>query len=135
MKSKPWGLVVRALIRDENGWLLLLRRSTACRRFAGAWEFPGGRVHPGEAIAAAMLRETRDETGIDVRPLSMSGAVEAQIPKMHLVMMFFEVTPIASTSVVLSPEHDGYAWTKPDGIAALHLTPHVREFLKEHPFS
>jgi len=46
---------------------LLVARRTAPPQFAGMWEFPGGKVEPGEAAEAALHRELREELGVQVR--------------------------------------------------------------------
>ena len=46
---------------------LLAARRTAPPQFAGMWEFPGGKVEPGEAPEAALHRELQEELGIGVR--------------------------------------------------------------------
>ena len=50
--------VVAAVLRDARGRILLARR-TAGRDLAGAWEFPGGKVEPGETALQALDRNTR----------------------------------------------------------------------------
>ena len=56
--------VVAAVLRDPRGRILLARR-TVGRELAGLWEFPGGKVEPGEAPEAALVRELREELGIE----------------------------------------------------------------------
>ena len=56
---------VGAVVLDDAGRLLLVRRRNSPGR--GLWSVPGGRVEPGEALAAAVAREVREETGLDVR--------------------------------------------------------------------
>lgn len=46
---------------------MLVARRSAPEQFAGLWEFPGGKVEPGEAAEAALHRELREELGISVR--------------------------------------------------------------------
>jgi 8-oxo-dGTP diphosphatase len=57
--------VVAAVLRDVRGRILLARR-TAGRDLAGAWEFPGGKVEPGETPQQALTRELEEELGIRV---------------------------------------------------------------------
>lgn len=52
------------VLRRDDGAALLQRRP-AGKVFGGYWEFPGGKIHPGEAPAAALARELREEIGID----------------------------------------------------------------------
>ncbi len=56
---------VGAVVLDDAGRLLLVRRRNSPGR--GLWSVPGGRVEPGEALPAAVAREVREETGLDVR--------------------------------------------------------------------
>jgi len=56
--------VVAAVLRDARGRILLARR-TEGRELAGLWEFPGGKVEQGEAPGAALVRELREELGIE----------------------------------------------------------------------
>lgn len=63
--------VVAAVIRDTHGAVLLTRRAEESHQ-GGLWEFPGGKVEPGESRPAALRRELHEELGIDVlqaRPL------------------------------------------------------------------
>ncbi len=57
--------VVAAVIERPDGRFLLARRP-AGKVYAGYWEFPGGKVEPGELLAAALARELHEELGIDV---------------------------------------------------------------------
>jgi 8-oxo-dGTP diphosphatase len=57
--------VVAAVIERPDGRFLLAQRP-AGKVYAGYWEFPGGKVEPGEALAAAITRELHEELGIEV---------------------------------------------------------------------
>lgn len=57
--------VVAAVIERPDGYFLLAQRP-AGKVYAGYWEFPGGKVEPGEPLAAALARELHEELGIDV---------------------------------------------------------------------
>ena len=58
-------LVVAAALYDARGRVLIAQRPQGTHQ-AGRWEFPGGKVAPGESEAAALARELREELGIDV---------------------------------------------------------------------
>jgi 8-oxo-dGTP diphosphatase len=63
--------VVAAVVRDTAGRILFAQRA-APRDYAERWEFPGGKIEPGEAVQAALRRELLEELGIEVlasRPL------------------------------------------------------------------
>lgn len=57
--------VVAAVIERPDGSFLLAQRP-AGKAYAGYWEFPGGKVEPGEPLAAALVRELHEELGIEV---------------------------------------------------------------------
>jgi len=56
--------VVAAVVEQEGRFLITQRRSTAV--LAGLWEFPSGKVEPGESDEAALRRELRERVGVDV---------------------------------------------------------------------
>ncbi len=58
-------LVVACALIDQDGRVLLARRPEG-RAMAGLWEFPGGKVQAGESPEEALIRELREELGIDV---------------------------------------------------------------------
>jgi mutator protein MutT len=59
---------VDAIVRNGNGEILLIRRSDS-----GTWDLPGGAVEPGETPSAALLREVREETGLEVSIVRVAG--------------------------------------------------------------
>ncbi len=58
--------VVVAVLVDRQGRTLLAQRPTG-KAYAGYWEFPGGKVEPGETLRAALTREIREELGVEIR--------------------------------------------------------------------
>lgn len=57
--------VVSAVIKDQHGRVLMGRRK-ASDALPNAWEFPGGKVDPGEGHSQALVREILEETGLDI---------------------------------------------------------------------
>ncbi|GAB3154761.1 NUDIX domain-containing protein [Amycolatopsis stemonae] len=72
----PLGTTIRCvggITFDRRGRLLLIRRANDPG--SGQWSLPGGRVEPGESDEQAVIRELREETGLDVIPGTVIGTV------------------------------------------------------------
>ena len=69
---------VGAIVHDAEGRLLMIRRGHPPGE--GLWSIPGGRVEAGETDAAAVVRETAEETGLRVEPGALAGAVDRPAP-------------------------------------------------------
>ncbi len=83
-------LVSAVALIDRDGRLLLARRPEG-KAMAGLWEFPGGKVEPGESPEAALIRELREELGIEtwrscLAPLSFASHAYDDF---HLLMPLF----------------------------------------------
>lgn len=129
--SKPWGLAVRAIIRDEAGRWLLVHRSSQCKHFAGTWELPGGKMDPGETVDAALRREVREETGLTVLPSGVAGVTEWEMAKVHVVSLYVN-TVMEAGAVTLSAEHDAFDWVAQAELRALELNPQMRDFFSNY---
>lgn len=77
--------VVAAVIRDARGRILLARRTDG-RDLAGLWEFPGGKCEPGEAPGDALVRELREELGIEAKVGDELIRVPQRYPDKRLVL-------------------------------------------------
>lgn len=66
LREGQFMLYVLALLEDADGRVLVTRRALDKRWAAGAWEVPGGGAIAGETSAQAVVREVREETGLDV---------------------------------------------------------------------
>lgn len=100
----PGRLVVGAAIIDRGR--LLAARRTRPPELAGAWEFPGGKVEPGETERQALVRECREELGVEVR---VGRRVGAACPLAgDLVMHVW--TAAVLRGVPEAREHDALRW-------------------------
>ena len=88
--SKPLVLVVAAALVDAQGRLLLAERP-AGKSMAGLWEFPGGKVEPGERPAQSLVRELHEELGLVVEEGSLEPFHFAShdYEKFHLLMPLY----------------------------------------------
>ncbi|UXM93742.1 (deoxy)nucleoside triphosphate pyrophosphohydrolase [Paenarthrobacter sp. JL.01a] len=95
---------------DAPGRLLVARR-TAPPQFAGMWEFPGGKVEPGETPEAALHRELAEELGIEVQlgPELESGSVAGWVLNKRACMRVWFAEITAGRPVALE-DHDELRW-------------------------
>jgi 8-oxo-dGTP diphosphatase len=87
---KPIVLVAAVALIDADGRVLLAERPEG-KHLAGLWEFPGGKVHDGETPESALIRELREELGIDVHESCLAPFTFASYayPDFHLLMPLF----------------------------------------------
>src|ERR1700739_1273702 len=83
-------LVAAVALVDADGRLLLAQRPLG-KPMAGLWEFPGGKVNPGETPEAALIRELAEELGIDVAASCLAPLTFAShsYPDFHLLMPLY----------------------------------------------
>jgi len=81
---------VAAAIIERDGRVLAARRRPGIH-LAGCWEFPGGKVEPGETPEAALVRELQEELGIDTWASCLAPLIFAShsYPDFHLLMPLF----------------------------------------------
>jgi 8-oxo-dGTP diphosphatase len=88
--TKPVLLVVAAALFDAEGRILLAQRPEG-KQLAGLWEFPGGKLEPGETPEAALVRELAEELSITVNETSLEPLTFASFtyPAFHLLMPLY----------------------------------------------
>lgn len=108
----PLVLVAAAALVDSDGRVLLAQRP-AGKPLAGLWEFPGGKVGPGETPEAALVRELREELGIDTAASCLAPIAFASHPyeDFHLLMPVFACR--TWRGVVRPLEAQALAWVTP----------------------
>ena len=128
-------LVAAVVLVDPDGRVLLAQRPPG-KAMAGLWEFPGGKIEPGETPEAALMRELHEELGIDtwascLAPLSFASH---GYDDFHLLMPVFVCRKWQGT--VQSREGQALTWVFPDLLrdypmpaADLPLIPVIRDLL------
>ncbi|MDD7369978.1 MAG: (deoxy)nucleoside triphosphate pyrophosphohydrolase [Berryella intestinalis] len=106
--------VVSALIL-ENGTVLAAQRGHGA--FAGKWEFPGGKIEPGEAPEAALVREIREELDADIEIDGLYRIVEHDYEDFRLRMRCYR-TRLASPTFSLL-EHRSAFWADAEDLGGL----------------
>ncbi len=125
-------VVVAAALIDAGGQVLLQQRP-AGRHHGGLWEFPGGKVEPGEGPIAALVRELHEELAItvapaDCHPLGFAASEDARAPgfavskdSRAIVLLLYAVR--AWHGKASSQEDAALAWCTPDRFAGYPMPP------------
>jgi len=120
--SVPTVLVVAVALVDPDGRVLIAKRPEG-KQLAGMWEFPGGKVEPGERPEQALIRELKEELGIDVNEACLAPFVFAShaYESFHLLMPLYLCR--RWSGVVTAKEHAGLAWVKPNKLGDYPMPP------------
>lgn len=131
MSDQPEVAVGAVVVRD--GELLLVRRGRGPA--AGEWSLPGGRVRLGEQLHEATVRETREETGVDVVVERFVGWVErigSDPEPYHFVILDFACAPLdPQQAPVAGDDAAEAAWVGVDELEGLLLVAGLLDFLLE----
>jgi 8-oxo-dGTP diphosphatase len=111
-ESLPVLLVVAVALVDADGRVLLAQRPPG-KPMAGLWEFPGGKVQDGEAPEAALIRELKEELGIDVTEACLAPLTFAshRYERFHLLMPLYVCR--RWQGIVAAREAQTLAWVRP----------------------
>lgn len=116
--------VIAAVVRRDGRYLLC--RRPAHKRHGGLWEFPGGKLEPGESIVEATRRELAEELGVEVRAVGEL-LHSAHDPGSAFVIEFH---PVEIEGDPRCLEHAALAWVSVGELPAYALAPSDREFVR-----
>ena len=109
MNKDNFRLAVKALI-VQNGKVLLIKRSSHDSHKPGVWEFPGGRLEPGEDPLKGLIREVKEEVGLNIsvlNPLTVASFTRDDGQKISMIT--FLCTP-KTEKIKLGEEHTDAEW-------------------------
>jgi 8-oxo-dGTP diphosphatase len=110
--------VVAAVIY-QDGKVLAAQRGYG--EFKGGWEFPGGKIEPGETQEQAIVREIQEEMAATIEVVEKLGTVEYDYPTFHLTMHCFWTTVKDGKLQLL--EHEGAKWVDKETIHTVDWLP------------
>ena len=88
--EKPYIISVYAILRNEKGEILLLRRSENSHSNPGKWDLPGGKLDHREPLEEAAVREVWEETGISIVPGNIAGYVTFELPDKKIIAIVYD---------------------------------------------
>jgi len=122
LTEKPLLLVVACALVDADRRVLIAQRPEG-KSMAGLWEFPGGKVEAGETPEAALIRELREELGIETKeaclaPISFASHAYESI---HLLMPLYVCRKWQGTPQ--AREHIALKWVRPQALRDYPMPP------------
>ncbi|MBU0824837.1 MAG: (deoxy)nucleoside triphosphate pyrophosphohydrolase [Alphaproteobacteria bacterium] len=115
-------VVVAAALVDRDGRLLVQQRPEGLS-MAGLWEFPGGKVEPGETPEQALIRELAEELGIDVEQACLAPACFASdmLGDRHLLLLLYVCRKWRGTAI--AHHASALRWVRPVELHGLAMPP------------
>ena len=114
--------VVAAALIDATGRVLLQRRPPG-KQMADLWEFPGGKIEPGETPEAALVRELAEELGIETDPAAAVPLTfaSAGLGSRHLLLLLYVIRDWQGEPQAL--EASALTWVEPAAMRSLAMPP------------
>lgn len=119
----PLDVAVAIILRDHE---VVIGRRTEGQVLAGYWEFPGGKVEPGEAPATAAVREALEETGLAIEVESLWNETTASYPHGDVRLRFYACRPVIASAEPRAP----YRWIACHRLHELPFPAANREILR-----
>ena len=132
--ERPRVVLVNRSIVIKDGLILLIQRAKTDSYKPKYWEFPGGKLDPGQDLTNALEREVLEETGLLITPIDRIAYYEsivisegkyAGLPYVSLI----GISKVVGGNIKLSEEHDDYIWIKPEAALEYKITEDTRKAL------
>ena len=118
--------VVAAVIYDAEGRIFATQRGYG--EWKDWWEFPGGKIEPGESKEAALKREIREELDAEIQVGELMRTIDYDYPAFHLTMYCYRCT--LGSDVTLK-EHEAARWLLPKELRTVRWLPADEDIINE----
>ncbi|WP_379132095.1 (deoxy)nucleoside triphosphate pyrophosphohydrolase [Paenibacillus sp. sgz500958] len=112
--------VAAAIIHNKEGRILIARRR-AGKSQEGLWEFPGGKIEPGESVPQCLKRELMEEMSLSIVPLEVFDISEHDYGSIHIRLIAWRAE-YRGGEIHLS-DHDDYRWLLPEELGEFSFAP------------
>jgi len=130
--KKKIKILANGLVQKENKFLFLKRKEDEIDG-PGQWEFPGGFIEFGEAPEEGILREVKEETGLNAEIVSiykiLSKEYEKPGKKIHLIRIIYLLKTFDEKVKLNEREHEDYKWLKKEEIKNLKTSDYLKDLL------
>lgn len=113
--------LIRGRVGSPEAERFLISRRPADTHLAHAWEFPGGKVEPGEAPPAALIREIEEELAVTVEVGDVYAVGHHVYPVKEVILLVYEARVVAGEPACLGVAE--FQWMTPAQVIALPLPP------------
>ena len=124
--------VASCLIHNSDNKILILKRSSAHRTYHGYWQLPEGKIEGNESPIEALMRELKEEIGLEVTDLKIKPLVTTTVTigETHGLVIRIVYEGFTNKIIKLSNEHTEYKWIEPGKAPKLKFVPGTRACLK-----
>lgn len=120
---------VTAAILEKDGKILIAKRKTGDKLFAGLWEFPGGKVEEGETPEECMARELKEELEIEVEVGELITSNKHKYPHGIFELLAYRVKHVSGEMVL--NDHEEIKWVTADEMSNYEFPPADLPIIKE----
>lgn len=126
-------IVAGAILEDNK--VLIIQRSSCENIYPDMWELPSGKRENFENTNAALLREIKEETGLEVRIIKILSVFDYQIKREDEIrdatQINFLTEAIGEKKVKLSGDHQDFAWVSLNDIEMYNITQETKSVIEE----
>lgn len=120
---------VAAAILYQEGKILICRRAAGQESCAGLWEFPGGKLEPGESPEQCVRRECQEELGVSIQIQELVARANHKYPEREVELVFYSAIILAGVPV--SRVHSEIRWVAPQDLDVLAFCPADKELIQK----
>lgn len=120
---------VNAIILNANKEILFTERSLSDDFLPGYWELPGGGIDYGEAPQKALIREVKEECGLEIeiiKPIATNSYFIKDVQRIEITFLCRAINPV---EIKLSHEHSDYKWLRTAEINTIKVNDYIKKII------